>query len=174
MIITAGRLWDEGKDVATLDRAISRAGLSAAAAGPLASPTGQAISLQNLTPLGRLSDAELQARLAARPIFVSPSLYEPFGLAVLEAAQAGCPLVLSDIATFRELWDEAAIFFPPGDDAALAAVLTALAADPDRRIALGEAARERAARYTLHAMTDATLRLYATLSSAFAVTEAAA
>ncbi len=50
-----------------------------------------------------------------RPIFVSTSLYEPFGLAVLEAAQAGCPLVLSDIATFRELWDGAAIFFPPGD-----------------------------------------------------------
>ncbi len=114
-IFTAGRLWDEGKDLPTLDSAAGRTGLSAAAAGPLAGPDGQALTLQHVHPLGRLSDAELQARLAVRPIFVSTSLYEPFGLAVLEAAQAGCPLVLCDIATFRELWDGAAIFFPPGD-----------------------------------------------------------
>ncbi len=173
-VFTAGRLWDGGKDVATLDRAIGRTGLSAAAAGPLAGPNGQTLTPRHVHPLGRLSDAELQARLGRRPIFVSPSLYEPFGLAVLEAAQAGCPLVLSDIATFRELWDGAAVFFPPGDAAALALALRDLAADHGRRADLGEAARARVGRYTVQAMTDATLRLYATLSPAFARTEAAA
>ncbi len=171
---TAGRLWDEGKDVATLDRAVGRADLEAAAAGPLEGPGGQAIRLDHLTALGRLSEAQLASRLLSRPIFVSPSLYEPFGLAVLEAAGAGCPLVLSDIETFRELWDGAALFFPPGDDASLATLLGELAADPDRRGWLGEAARTRAARYTAQGMTDATLRLYATLSPAFGRVEAAA
>ena len=50
------------------------------------------------------------AILPTRPIFVSVSRYEPFGLAVLEAAHAGCALVLSDIPTFRELWQGAASF----------------------------------------------------------------
>ncbi len=173
-MFTAGRLWDEGKDVATMDRAVGRTLLGAAAAGPLTGPGGQGVVLKRIDPLGRLSEADLHAHLARRPIFVSPSLYEPFGLAVLEAAQAGCPLVLSDIATFRELWDGEAVFFPPGDDATLAAHLDALAADPDRRAALGEAARARAARYTAAAMAEATLQLYGRLSPAFARTEAAA
>ena len=173
-VFTAGRLWDEGKDVATLDRAVGRAALPTLAAGPLAGPGGQSVELGYVACPGRLSAADLHARLAGRPIFVSPSLYEPFGLAVLEAAQAGCPLVLSDIATFRELWDGAAVFFAPGDDLALANQLQALAADPDRRTALGDAARTRAARYTAAAMADATLQLYARLSPAFARVEAAA
>ncbi len=173
-VLTAGRLWDEGKDVATLDRAAGRLDLAVAAAGPLDGPQGQAATLRNVQALGRLSEAALGARLAAYPIFVSASLYEPFGLAVLEAAQAGCPLVLSDIATFRELWDGAAAFFPPGDAAALAAHLDALASDAGRRAALGDAARARSARYTAAAMADATLRLYASLCPAFARSEAAA
>ena len=173
-VFTAGRLWDEGKDVATLDRAVGRAALPTLAAGPLAGPGGQSVELAYVACPGRLSAADLHARLAGRPIFVSPSLYEPFGLAVLEAAQAGCPLVLSDIATFRELWDGAAVFFAPGDDLALANQLQALATDPDRRTALGDAARTRAARYTAAAMADATLQLYARLSPAFARVEAAA
>ena len=93
-------------------------------------------------------------------------LPEPFGLAVLEAAQAGCPLVLSDIATFRELWDGAALFFPPGDDATLANLLTKLALDPDLSASQGCAARTQAARYTLKNMTKATRDLYAALSPA--------
>ncbi len=52
---------------------------------------------------------------AAATVFASMARYEPFGLAVLEAAQAGMRLVLSDIPTFRELWDGAAIFV--GDEA---------------------------------------------------------
>ena len=173
-VFTAGRLWDEGKDVATLDRAVGRAALHTVAAGPLSGPGAQTVELTHVACPGRLSAAELGAHLAGLPIFVSASLYEPFGLAVLEAAQAGCPLVLSDIATFRELWDEVAVFFPPGDDLALAAQLRALAAAPNRHTALGDAARHRAARYTAVAMADATLQLYARLSPAFVRAEAAA
>lgn len=74
--------------------------------------------------------------------------FEPFGLAVLEAAQAGCPLVLSDIPTFRELWDGAATFVAPGDVGGFADAVAGLLADPARHAALGQAARQHATRYT--------------------------
>ena len=102
----------------------------------------------------------MRRRLTRRPIFVSAALYEPFGLAVLEAAQAGCALVLSDIATFRELWNGAAAFFPPGDDTTLAVTIQALAADFERRQSLGQAARSRSADYTAAAMAGGTLEIY--------------
>ena len=82
------------------------------------------------------------------------------GLAVLEAAQAGCALVLSEIPTFRELWDGAAIFVDPRDDAALAAEIARTLADPARREALGEAARERAGLYTVEAMAEGVASIY--------------
>src|SRR3546814_16818778 len=70
--------------------------------------------------LGVLGEASMAAWRERAGIFVSPSLYEPFGLAVLEAAMSGCALLLSDIPTFRELWDGAAVFTPAGDSDALA------------------------------------------------------
>ena len=75
--------------------------------------TASASALAHLQPLGELDERTLAGCLSARPVFVSAARYEPFGLAVLEAAQAGCPLVLSDIPTFRELWDGAALFVDP-------------------------------------------------------------
>ena len=131
--LTAGRLWDAGKDIATLDRAAARLAVRVEAAGSLAGPHGATVAPVHLRPLGRLDDAALAARLAARPVFVSTARYEPFGLGVLEAALAGCALVLSDIATFRELWGEAATFVAPGDDAGFAAAIDAFILAPASR-----------------------------------------
>lgn len=160
---TAGRLWDEGKDVAAIDRAAGRVGLPVLAAGPPVGPNGARIVLDHVKPLGRLPEDEVRDWLGLGPVFVSMARYEPFGLAVLEAAQAGCPLVLSDIPTFVELWGGAAEFVQPGDDEALAAALTRLAEDPGLRRRLGEAARERARQYTPDAMAEGALRVYRTL-----------
>ena len=162
-IFTAGRMWDEGKGMAVLDRAAGRIAGLVVAAGPLAGPHGQSIRFQHLRALGRVDEAEIDRRLAERPVFVSPSLYEPFGLAVLEAAQAGCPLVLSDIPTFRELWDGAAVFTPPGDDAALADALQSVMLDVELRRALGAAALECAGRYTIDATVERTVEIYGAL-----------
>ena len=159
-IFTAGRLWDEGKGMEVLDRAASRIATLVVAAGQISGPHGQSIPFSHVRALGRVDEAEIARRLAARPVFVSPSLYEPFGLAVLEAAQAACPLVLSDIPTFRELWGGAAVFTPPGDEAALADALQHLMLDPDLRRELGAAALERAQRYTVEAMVGRTLDVY--------------
>jgi glycosyltransferase involved in cell wall biosynthesis len=113
--------------------------------------------------LGRLSEAEVARRLCARPIFVSPARYEPFGLAVLEAAQAGCALVLSDIPTFRELWDGVAAFVSPDDDAAIAVAVEHLLRDQATRARLGRIARERSREHGIHAMSDGMLAVYASV-----------
>jgi glycogen(starch) synthase len=159
-VFTAGRLWDEGKNLALLDEAAAQLSVPVMAAGPTEGPNGARIALHHLQPLGRLGANEIAQRLAARPIFVSPARYEPFGLAVLEAAQAGCPLVLSDIPTFRELWDDGAIFVRQDDAGALAAAIETLVAEPTLRRNLGEAACERAARYSVGRMIEGTTAVY--------------
>jgi glycosyltransferase involved in cell wall biosynthesis len=159
-VFTAGRLWDDGKNLAALDRAASRLPWPVLAAGPTQGPHGAAITLDHIRTFGSLAATEVAAYLAARPVFASLAHYEPFGLAVLEAAQAGCPLVLSDIPTFRELWDGAALFVRPQHDAAIAAALDGLLRDPAERARLGARARERAARYTVEAMTAGVLAVY--------------
>lgn len=157
---TAGRLWDEGKDARTLDAAAAMLPFPVLAAGPVAGPNGVTAELRHLSLAGRLSATDIARLLASRPIFASAARYEPFGLAVLEAAQAGCALVLSDTAGFRELWDGAAVFVPPGDAAGFAAAIDRLATDRERRTEIGVAAQERAGRYSLGRQVDAMLSAY--------------
>jgi glycosyltransferase involved in cell wall biosynthesis len=157
---TAGRLWDEGKNIAVVDRAAARLSIPVLAAGPLEGPNGARIHVRHLNSLGRLTDSEIRHHLSGRPIFVSAARYEPFGLAVLEAAQAGCALVLSDIPTFRELWDGAAIFVPADDDQALARSIARLADDATLRAELGRAARRSAGSYSVEAMSAGVMDAY--------------
>lgn len=158
--LTSGRLWDEGKNIRALDLAAGRMRFPVRAAGSLTGPNGPAAAPRHLQRLGRLDSETLRKELERCPVFVSLALYEPFGLGVLEAAQAGCALVLSDIATFRELWEGAAVFVPPHDDETAAQVLDGLLEDPDAAAALGAAARERAERYSVSHMVEGTLRVY--------------
>lgn len=165
---TAARLWDEGKNIATLDAAAGLSGVDVFAAGPLDGPQGQRVRLAHARPLGSMPRAEVAGWLARRPIFVSSAVYEPFGLAALEAAQAGCALLLSDIATHRELWRDAAWLFNPRDPNALAAGLRRLVDDPAASAALGARALARSQEYAVDAMAGGTLRAYATVAPAFA------
>ena len=153
-ILTAGRLWDYAKNARVLDDAAALMRTTIDAAGPCEAPTGEHVSAARLRLLGNLSSRDLHDHMARAAIFAAPSIYEPFGLAVLEAAQTGAPLVLADIPTFRELWSGAALFVPPTDAGAWADTLSGLLTDESRRARLGRAARHRAARYTIKAMID--------------------
>jgi glycosyltransferase involved in cell wall biosynthesis len=82
---------------------------------------------------------------------------------VLEAAQAGCALVLSDIPTFRELWDGAAIFVPADDDEAFARSLDLLLRDSQMRYRRGRAAKARSRAYSVEAMSARMLPVYHSL-----------
>jgi glycosyltransferase involved in cell wall biosynthesis len=162
---TAGRLWDEGKNVAAFDRAAGLAAIPFKAAGALVGPNGAVVHLPHAQALGSLGTSRLCEQFSAQPIFVSAALYEPFGLTTLEAAQAGCALVLADIPTFRELWEDAALLIDPNPNS-IAATVDLLATRPDERARLGAAARERAARYTPQSTARAMLREYRPLLQA--------
>ncbi|MFL6752929.1 MAG: glycosyltransferase family 4 protein [Sphingomicrobium sp.] len=165
-VLTAGRLWDEGKNVATLDAAAARLKVRFDAAGPVHGPNGARTKLENLHGLGEVSPARLGMLFAGRPIFASAALYEPFGLTALEAAHAGCALVLSDIPTHREIWDRAAIFVPARKDAMFAAAIQDLLDNPDERLELGQLARARAQLYTPERMARGMADIYAAVAQA--------
>jgi glycosyltransferase involved in cell wall biosynthesis len=157
---TAGRLWDRGKNVATLDRAAARLTVPIKAAGPVMGPQGERILLTNLQALGSMDTAALVSCLSTRPVFVSAARYEPFGLAVLEAALAGCALVLSDIPSFRELWGEAAIFVAPDDADGFADAIDELMLDASERLRCGALARRQAQRFTPERMAAGMAAIY--------------
>ena len=162
-ILCAGRLWDRGKGIGTLNEAAAGLDWPVQAAGPLQGPDGSSVAFANFECLGSLSEADVARWVGRAAIFCAPALYEPFGLTALEAAMSGAALVLSDIPTFRELWDGAAVFVPAGDARALHAELRALSGDADRRSGLAEAARLRAANYSVAEAARRYAALYAEL-----------
>jgi glycogen(starch) synthase len=165
-VLAAGRLWDEGKNLAALDDAAARLDAPVYAAGPLTGPHGTAIGFAHLHALGTLDGARLAEQFSSLAVFAAPARYEPFGLAVLEAAQAGMALVLSDIPTFRELWDGAACFVDPGDPDQLSDTLRGVLDDAPACARLGADARRRAGNYRAEPMVEATLAVHRTVLAA--------
>jgi glycosyltransferase involved in cell wall biosynthesis len=160
-VLTAGRIWDRSKNVATLDRAAEGLPWRIYAAGDLSHPGGEPEpALRHLWLLGRLSTNELAQWLARAAIYALPARYEPFGLSVLEAALAGCALVLGDIPSLREAWDGVAVFVPPKDSETLRSALTALIEDAQLRTTLAMRARRRGLTFTPERMAKAYLDLY--------------
>jgi len=159
-VFAAGRWWDDGKNGAVLDRASALCDWPVQLAGPVHGPNGQCLAIEHARTLGELPNAAVRALMARAAILVSPSLYEPFGLAALEAARAGAALVLSDIPTYRENWDGAALFASPNDPTAFAQAINRLAADGDLRTEMGRRAAVRAERFSLAAQAGATLDAY--------------
>ncbi len=159
-VLTAGRLWDPGKNAAVIDAASALIDTPVYAAGSTRGPNGEVAVLQRLRQLGPLDEAALQDWYQRASVFVSMSKYEPFGLSVLEAAQAGCALVLSNVATFRELWNNAALFVPVNDKNALAAAIHWLSHDRRACADLARRASERAAHFSVEGQLEGTLATY--------------
>lgn len=162
-ILSVGRLWDEAKNAASLASAAAALPWPVFLAGETRPPHGAAEPLPNVHLLGPLSSAAIAAEYHRAAIYALPARYEPFGLSVLEAASAGCALVLGDIPSLRELWDGAAIFVPPDDPASLQAALLFLIDDHHLRCAFGDAAQQRARTYSAERMTAGYLEAYADL-----------
>jgi glycogen(starch) synthase len=165
LLIGCGRLWDAAKNLSVFDAAAAGLPWPSYVIGDPSGPDGQTFVPKAVGTLGTLSHQEVQSWLQRASIFVQPALYEPFGLAVLEAAAAGCALVLSDIPTMRELWDGAAEFFNPCDNAQLHSTLNALIEDPAKRAALAAAAQRRATEYCVDSMAAAYAKVYRSLVS---------
>ncbi|MCL6430952.1 MAG: glycosyltransferase family 4 protein [Anaerolineae bacterium] len=115
-----------------------------------------------LTP-GYVPDADLPGLYGAAEVFVFPSLYEGFGLPVLEAMACGVPVVCSAASSLPEVAGEAALLVSPGDVWALAAAIERVLDDSALRARLRAEGLARARRFTWEAAARATLEVYAGL-----------
>ena len=97
---------------------------------------------------GFVSDDELAALYGGCTAFCYPSLYEGFGLPVLEAMRAGAPVITSNVSSLPEITGDAALLVDPLSAEAIGAALSALLTDPGRRARLGEAGRARAEQFS--------------------------
>lgn len=165
-VLSAGRLWDEGKNIAALQEIAPRLGWPVYVAGEERHPNGGERAMLGVQPLGRLSQGELAGWFARASIYALPARYEPFGLSVLEAGLAGCALVLGDISSLREIWGDAALFVPPGSSRALQAAIEGLIASDEARMEWAERARRRAVQFTTERMAGQYIGAYKELVQA--------
>ncbi len=100
---------------------------------------------------GYVPERDKPALLGGASALVYPSLYEGFGLPVLEAMAAGTAVVASDVSSLPELVDGAAILVDPYDTAAIADGIRRVLDDDDLRDKLREAGTARAAAFTWEA-----------------------
>lgn len=113
--------------------------------------------------LGPVAEADLPALYGAATLFVFPSLYEGFGLPVLEALACGTPVACSDNSSLPEVAGDAALLFNPRDASAIADAIRLLLADEQERAAQAARATAQAARFSWEQTAAATLALYRTL-----------
>jgi glycosyltransferase involved in cell wall biosynthesis len=97
---------------------------------------------------GFVPDDELAALYAGCSVFCYPSLYEGFGLPVLEAMAAGAAVLTSNVSSLPEVGGDAVAYVDPEDESAIAAGLERLLRSPDERARLAERARRRAAEFS--------------------------
>jgi len=155
---------EERKDLATLLRAAAklptelRTSTAIVVAGRRGSldrpPDGVRVEFT-----GEIDDARLATLYAGAAAFVFPSLYEGFGLPVLEAMALGTPVVASDAASIPEAGGGAACYFKARDADACAAAIERVLTDAAFAQRLRESGRERAALMSWDRCADATLEI---------------
>lgn len=160
LIVAAGRWWDEGKNGHVLDEAAKSVHGTIIMAGANRGPQGQYLPIRYADHRGELKHDEVAALMQHSSIFVSPSVYEPFGLAALEAARAGNAMVLADIPTYRELWHDAALFADPQNAAAFSSAINRLWDDEPLRRRLAEKAAQRSRNFEIERQAAAVADLY--------------
>ncbi len=108
---------------------------------------------------GYLPDEDKAVLLSGALAFVFPSLYEGFGLPVLEAQACGCPVITSTTSSLPEVAGDAALLVDPGDTDAIAAAMQRIATDPDLRKSLIERGLANVRRFSWTACAQSALSI---------------
>jgi len=148
--------------------------LAIVGAGPGRARVEQLITRTNLagrcTFLGSLTYDRMPAAYRAADVFVLPSIataewQEQFGMSIIEAMACGTPVVTTMSGAIPEITGDCAMLCQPNDFVSLYEAIRELALDPNRRTAIGAAAREHAlARFTLDAFAQNLSAAYARLT----------
>ena len=155
--ITAGRLWDEAKGLDTLLAADLPLPVLIAGQRHMENKAAPATPA-NVQLLGALPSDQLQELFRQSAIYLCTSVYEPFGLAPLEAALCGCAIVARDLPSLREVWGGDALYFR--DAAELTRQVQRLVAEPELLAEAQRRAHGRAGLYTVERMTDAYVAVF--------------
>jgi glycosyltransferase involved in cell wall biosynthesis len=110
--------------------------------------------------LGNVPQETLVALYSACDVLAQPSLYEGFGMPVMEAMACGLPVVCSDRGALPEVADEAAVVAPIDHIRPFAAAMAALIDDESRRMKLRDAGMERAKAYRPRAVAESLFAVY--------------
>lgn len=108
------------------------------------------------------TDQTLQRLYASAQAFVFPSLYEGFGIPVLEAFSCGCPCILSNSSSLPEVAAEAAVYFDPTDQRSIEEAVERVISDAAFRNQLSVSGRERLLKFSWRQTITETLATYAT------------
>lgn len=123
----------------------------------------QRLGLTNRVRHINATDEQLNYLYQQAQLFVYPSLYEGFGLPILEAFKAKCPILLSDTECFREVAADAALFFNATDLDALVSSLELVVDNTALKADLVERGTKRLAAFPLQKSIDQTLAVYKSL-----------
>ena len=115
--------------------------------------------------LGPVSDEDLPALYNSALGFIFPSLYEGFGLPVIEAMACGTAVICADSSSLPEIAGEAALLFPPEDEADLQRCVLRIWQDEQLRVELEQKGIIRSADYSWQTTADRTLAHYRRMNS---------
>jgi glycosyltransferase involved in cell wall biosynthesis len=115
--------------------------------------------------LGQISDADLAALYQACMVFCYPSLYEGFGLPLLEAMSAGAACVTSSVSSLPEVGGDAAVYVDPTDVGEIRAAIERLLESAAEREGLGQKARKRAGQFSWDRTAASTLEVLLALTN---------
>jgi len=113
---------------------------------------------------GFIADADLPALYNAASLFIYPSLYEGFGLPILEAMACGTPVVAGSQSSLPEVVGEAGLLVDPYNVDAIAAAILRVLAEPDLHRQLSQAGHQQVKKFTWHRMATQLYALYQQLS----------
>jgi len=102
----------------------------------------------------------LPALYHAATCFIYPSMYEGFGIPVLEAMACGCPVLTSRVSSLPEVGGSAAMYFSPGSPEQIAEAIRMVSGDADRRRSMQEAGFAQAALFSAQKTTEQILSIY--------------